>query len=102
MIGRIIVGAALLSSASAGAWAQSEAEIRAAVGEKLDAYTKCLKAVAEDVRNAGDPAAAAGRALTECFDKRHALFVALQQPPLGLSPDAANERIHDLVYQQVP
>jgi hypothetical protein len=88
--------AVALSIAAAPAWAD-EAEITAAVGKQLDAYTLCLKLQAHDLaKSDGTEDAIVAKAITACHAEQKDLWVHLQMPPLKASPEAASEAVKQL------
>jgi hypothetical protein len=83
--------------AAAPAWAQSEEEVTAAVGQQLDAYTLCLKQHASDLAKSVDEMdAIVAKARDACSDERQALFDQLQQPPLNATPSDAADAVKQL------
>jgi hypothetical protein len=85
----IVVGTAL---------AQSEQDVRAAVGKELDAYTSCLKQRSYELAKGDDEEnVIVGNAIAACSEERHILSEASQKAPLNLSADDANKQINQMI-----
>jgi hypothetical protein len=92
-----------LSIATPPAWGQSEAEITAAVGPQVEAYTLCLKQQAHDLAKAGgSDDAILAKVVEACRVERRDLFLQLQQPPLNATRDAATEAVKQLTAAMYP
>jgi hypothetical protein len=92
-----------LSIATTPAWGQSEAEITAAVGPQVEAYTLCLKQQAHDLAKAGgtDDAILA-KVVEACRAERRDLWTQLQMPPLNATREAATEAVKQLSEAMYP
>jgi hypothetical protein len=94
----------LTMSVGGAAWAQSEEEVTAAAKEELHAYAACLFNSA--VKQAKGSALAAEKivdqAPADCIPERKALSARLRKPPIGYSPNKAEDEIDAALLQIRP